>query len=171
MKRFLIVIVIAGVALAAASAYQYWARPAGGDPAPAFTLSTVDGQPYDSAELAGTPHLIHFWATWCGPCRQELPALDRLARDLAPQGLRVVGIAEDEGAEPVRAFLAAQPMSFPVLLDREGEVADRYMSWGIPETILVDGTGTIVWRGAGAREWDSAEMREWIEEELEKTGT
>ena len=155
---------IAGAALLAVSAYQYLTRPDRGDLAPTFELAAIDGQSISLEEFRGRPVLLHFWASWCGPCRQEFPSLHRMYQAFEDRGLVIMAISEDgeEGASAVKAFLDLHPVSFPVLLDREGRVADSFRSWGVPESIMIDRNGVIAWRGAGARDWDSPRARDMI---------
>jgi peroxiredoxin len=166
MKRIWIVFLVAGAAILAVSAYQYLTRPGRGDLVPAFNLPAVDGQTISSEQFQGAPLLVHFWASWCGPCRQEFASLSRLYRDFKDDGFLIIAISEDgkEGDEAVRSFLKLHPVSFPVLLDRQGRVADAFRSWGVPESILVDRQGVIAWRGAGARDWDSHQARDMVRE-------
>lgn len=161
MKRFWIVISIAGIAIVAVSAYQYLARPDRGDAAPAFTLPSIDGKPMSLGDLRGRPVLLHFWASWCGVCRQEFPSIERLHREVGGLGLTVVAVSEDDKKDEasLRSFLKSVPATFPVLLDADGEVADAYQSWGVPDTILIDGNGIIAWRRSGSIDWDSDDVR------------
>ncbi len=169
MKRFWIFVAIAGSAIIAASAYQYLTRPSQGDPAPPFKLPTITGSQLSSSDFKGSPMLVHFWATWCGPCRSEFPSIERLYQRFRGDGFVVLAISEDGGAalDTVRAFLSANPVTFPVLIDEVGEVADEYMAWGVPESILVDREGKIVWRGSGAIDWDSSQAIDAVNSLLE----
>jgi peroxiredoxin len=157
MKRFWIFVSIAGAALIAVSAYQYLTRPSAGDLAPGFKLPTIDGTQVSSTEFSGRPMLIHFWATWCGPCRVEFPSLARLHKRFSDTDFAIIAISEDGDGAPsaVRAFLSVNPVGFPVLIDEVGAMADEYMAWGVPESLLIDRSGKIVWRGSGAIDWDA----------------
>lgn len=159
MKRLWIIALIAGIAIAAMSAFQVLTRPSRGDPAPAFALTALDGRAIALEQFRGRPLLLHFWATWCGVCRAEFPALVRLARDLGPEGLAVLAISEDREEGAVRAFLRGSEGGLDVALDRGGEVADAYRSWGVPESILIAGDGIIAWRRSGAVDWDDHDVR------------
>ena len=167
MKRIWIVFLIAGAAILAVSAYQYLTRPDRGDLVPAFRLPAIDGQTVSIEQFQGAPLLVHFWASWCSPCRQEFASLNRLHRDFKDKGFVIIAVSEDEGEGgdgAVRSFLEFHPVSFLVLMDRHGRVADAFRSWGVPESILVDREGRIAWRGAGARDWDSRQARDMISE-------
>ena len=162
MRRFWILIAIAGIAIVAMSAYQYLTRPSAGDPAPAFSLEALDGSTVSLADYRGRPVLLHFFATWCGVCMKELPALAKFAREAGSSGPAVVVISEDgeEGDALLRALFGKESPPFPVLLDRVGGIADLYQSFGVPETFLIDPEGTIAWRKAGPIDWAGGEVGE-----------
>lgn len=104
---------------------------------PGFSLKDADGTETSLEKLRGRPVLVHFFATWCEPCREELPALDRLARR-AEGRLSVVAISVAEPAPRVRRFFAAMPVSLPVLLDFDMAVARAWQAHGLPSTYVLD---------------------------------
>lgn len=159
MKRFWMFILVAGIAIAAMSAFQYLTRPSRGDPAPAFALTAFDGRSVALDEYRGKALLLHFWATWCGVCRAEFPAIDRLVREMGPEGLEVLAISEDREEGVVRAFLKGAAGEITVALDHGGKVADAYQSWGVPESVLIGPDGVIAWRRSGAVDWDNHDVR------------
>ena len=161
MKRFWILILTAGIAIMAMSAYQYLTRPSQGDPAPAFALPAMDGSTFALGDFKGRPLLVHFWASWCGVCVQEFPAILRLANDMGSEGLAIVAIAEDgeQGDPAVRAFFRGETLPFPVLFDRDGATADAWQSFGVPESFLIGTDGLIAWRHAGPVDWDGHDVR------------
>jgi cytochrome c biogenesis protein CcmG, thiol:disulfide interchange protein DsbE len=129
-----------------------------GSPAPEFALPGLDGALVDSASLGGEPVVLNFWATWCGPCRREVPDLQRLA---AENGARVVGIALDRrGAETVKPFVERYGLDYTILLD-DGAVAGRYGISGIPYTFVLAPSQEIVgiYRGTVSREELEAALR------------
>lgn len=136
-----------------------------GERLPAITLPTLDGTPATLAGLqAGRPVLVNFWASWCPPCIEEMPELERFARSQGSQGTQVVGIALDE-AEPVRAFLARVPVSYPLLLDRPGP-ADSSVLLGnpagvLPYSVLVSADGRLLKRRVGP--FDPGEVDGWAD--------
>ncbi|MBU1747067.1 MAG: redoxin domain-containing protein, partial [Chloroflexi bacterium] len=115
-----------------------------GSTAPDFTLQTVDGQSVTLSDLRGTHVvLIDFWATWCGPCRQELPHVQDLYDTYRDRGLMVLGLDLRESATQVQGFLAVNGYTFPMLLDRDGAVAQQYGVRGIPTSVVIDSQGII----------------------------
>ncbi len=116
--------------------------PEPGSPAPDFTLQTLDGETITLSDLRGQPVVINFWATWCPPCRAEIPALDAVYR---AQGGDVVilGVDVQESPATVAAFAAEYDMSYPVPLDPDAEVARLYRVRAFPTTVFVDADGVV----------------------------
>lgn len=123
-------------------------QPAIGYPAPDFTLTTLDGQAITLSELRGTPVVINFWATWCDPCRREMPALQATAEQFAGQVL-ILGIDQGEGEQVVAPFVEQYGITFPILLDQDFAVGNLYNIRGMPTTFFIDGDGAIrhLWVG------------------------
>ena len=135
-------------------------RPRRAVAAPALALTRLDGRPLAPAP-DGRPLVVHFWATWCGPCREELPALAALARDTGGEA-RVLAIALDRDPEPVRRLLAhlgERVAGLTVLLDPGGASRGRWQVTVLPVTYLVDARGRVAGRAVGARDWDSPAAR------------
>ncbi|MDQ7792849.1 MAG: TlpA disulfide reductase family protein [bacterium] len=130
-------------------------RPAGpttpaGDPAPDFELVDLAGKRVRLSELVRQgPVVLNFWATWCGPCVRELPELEDLHLEFVGQGLIVVGVSLDANPAAVRQHLGREPVSFLVLLDSQGEVAERYGVSGIPHNFVIGPDMTIRWSKVG----------------------
>jgi peroxiredoxin len=115
-----------------------------GQPAPAFTLEDVGGNPISLADSGGRLRLIDFWATWCAPCREEVPMLKDLQETYRDRGLEIVAIADStDGAAAVRDFVAREKINYTTLLGTD-QVAQDYVVLGLPTAYLVDGEGTIV---------------------------
>jgi thiol-disulfide isomerase/thioredoxin len=132
-------------------------------PAPPFELARPDGSRTSLAEHAGRVVLLHFWATWCAPCRRELPALEALRATLEPEGLALLAVSVDAGsAEAVARFAAARAPGLDVLLDPGEDVARRYGAFAYPTSVVIDRTGRIVHRAAGAFAWDAPESVAWF---------
>lgn len=131
--------ILAGLPQVAASAPQ----PVVGHPAPDFTLRTPAGGSIRLGALRGKVVLVNFWASWCGPCRSEMPRLSGWYRRLHARGLVVLGVDQQEDRSTVAAFLRKLHVPYPVALDESASVSARYNVWGLPRTILVDRRGLI----------------------------
>ena len=126
-----------------------------GQEAPAFELPVLGADATVSlARERGRVVLINFWATWCKPCEDEMPAMERLYRTLQPLGFELLAVSVDQDAEPVVAFRDRLGLTFPIALDSDGMVSARYQTTGYPESILVDADGRVAERYIGPRDWD-----------------
>lgn len=111
--------------------------------APDFTLESSGGGAVTLSELRGRVVLINFWASWCGPCRQEMPLLDQLFRQHEPLGFTVLGVNVDEDPRRARSVLSKIPVSFPIVFDGANAVSKLYGVVVMPTTVIVDRRGTI----------------------------
>ncbi len=134
------------------------ARFAPGTDAPAFTLKSLDGQVVASRALSGKVVLLNFWATWCVPCREEMPALERLRKSVDPNEFALIAITADIRPKEIRAFFKELGLGFPTLLDEDQDVSMAYRVRGLPMTFLIGKDGKLVAWAAGPRNWDSPEM-------------
>jgi peroxiredoxin len=134
--------------------------------APDFTLPNSDGQQVALQQFRGQVVFLNFWATWCIPCREEMPALERLHQTYRAQGLAIISIDLKESAEQVKAFFQKHELSFPALLDQSGLVFRDYLVAGMPTTYLIGRDGTLLARGVGGRDWLRAEALQLIKELL-----
>jgi peroxiredoxin len=123
--------------------------------APAFRLPSLAGEEVSLEELRGRAVLLNFWATWCKPCEDEMPAMERLHRQLGSDGLALLAISVDTSPEDVEAFRGRLGLSFPILLDPQRRVADAYQAFRFPETWLIDREGILVARFIGPKDWDA----------------
>ncbi|HEU4989077.1 MAG TPA: TlpA disulfide reductase family protein [Gemmatimonadaceae bacterium] len=134
--------------------------------APAFTAWTVTepAARRSLADYAGHPVLLNLWATWCQPCREEMPSFERLYRDYAPRGLRILAVSvDDPGMDAaIRDFAQRYDLTFDVLHDRRERVMDRYQVRGVPETILIGADGRIVGTQY-IRDWASPASRALVD--------
>lgn len=114
-----------------------------GSPAPEIGLDDLKGRSIHMAKLRGRVVVVDFWATWCGPCKQEMPVLDRLYRKYRKEGLVVVGVSQDRDASNVRSFLQQRPVSFPIVHDEDHQVAKRYRPSKMPSSYVIDRKGMV----------------------------
>ncbi len=137
-----------------------------GDEVPAFTASTLDGEEFDGADLVGSPYMLNIWATWCAPCRHEMPELQQLHQTYSGQGFQVVGVSvDDRGArETIREFLAEVGVTFPIYHDPSWEIQDLYGLLGLPGSFLMDTEGRLVRRWTGSFK----PMAEDVQEDVRK---
>lgn len=143
-----------------------------GTAAPDFTATDLEGRTVRLSELRGEVVLVNIWATWCGPCRAEMPSMQRLHQQLGPEGLKIVAVSvdaapgkADAGGRPggdVRAFARELGLTFPIWLDPAGETQRLYRTTGVPESFVVDRRGTIVKKVIGATEWDTPDKVELV---------
>jgi thiol-disulfide isomerase/thioredoxin len=134
-----------------------------------FTLLDTDGQQVSLQQYRGKVVFLNFWATWCIPCREEMPSLERLHQTYQAQDLAIISIDLKEGADQVKAFFQKHGLSFPSLLDPNGTVFRDYLVAGMPTTYLIDRNGTLLARGVGGRDWTRAEAQQLIQELLKPT--
>jgi len=132
--------------------------------APDFRLPDLDGATHQLADYRGKVVFLNVWATWCPPCRDEMPSMERLHQRYAREGLVLLAVSEDEGArEQVETFVRSLNLTFPILLDPEGVIPRAYGVTGYPETFLIDRSGRIVEHKIGPADWYSDGARAMIE--------
>lgn len=135
-----------------------------GDEAPNFQLRDLNGNVVSLAQLRGKVVLVNFWATWCGPCRIEMPAMEQLYRTLSRREFEILAVSTDaQGAAVTRPFQREMGFTFPILHDEEYRVGVIYGARSLPLTFMVDRQGVIRKKIFGARDWDSPEARELIQ--------
>jgi peroxiredoxin len=126
--------------------------------APEFRLDGLSGRKVELKNFKGKIIFLTFWATWCGPCKEEMPSIEALYQRFKGQDFVVLTIAVDlEGAIPVEKFIAKNRYSFYVLIDSKSEILDLYRVEGIPMTFLIDKKGKIIGKALGPRDWKSPE--------------
>lgn len=144
-----------------------------GDAAPHFDLpllasASASGDSRIALDdLRGHVVLVNFWATWCKPCEEEMPAMQTLYEALHGQGFELVAISVDETPTEVEEFQERMALGFPIALDPAQEISAAYQTMGFPESILVGADGRVVERYVGPREWDAPAYQRRIEELLE----
>jgi len=139
-------------------------------PAPAFALPTPDGRTIDLAGLGGKVVLLNFWATWCTPCREEMPSMERLHQEFKGQGLVVLAVNVQESPKRAALFMRGFQLSFPTVLDADTTVTARYQVRGLPATFLIDQRGRLVGQVIGARDWAGPPARALVRAILAGSG-
>ena len=136
-----------------------------GQPAPGFTLLTLDGGRASLTDHRDKLVVLNFWATWCQPCTVEMPSLEALWRRYRDRGLIVVGVCVDRGAPKalLEPYVRNLKLTFPILLDPDSKTSDRWRVTALPATFLVRPGGEVAGMAMGAREWNSDEMRALVE--------
>ena len=114
-----------------------------GQPAPDFTLKTADGKQVSLSQFKGKPVIINFWATWCPPCRLEMPALEEISHQAADKGFVLLAVNQEEDAKTVTSFLTQNHYDYLSVLDLDGSVSTKYQVSGIPTSIFVDANGIV----------------------------
>lgn len=139
-----------------------------GQKMPEYRAITLEGKPYNLSDRRDKVVLLNIWATWCGPCRYEIPELQALHDRLSPRGLEVLGVSiDDPGQEGgVRDFVNEQKITYPVVLDPEGKIADLFQTTVIPTSALVNRDGTILWKHRGIVSADDAELQAALQKAL-----
>jgi thiol-disulfide isomerase/thioredoxin len=126
--------------------------PAG--PAPAFQLKSMAGTDVSLAQYKGQVVMINFWATWCGPCRQEMPLLEQLHKKYKPMGFTLLGVNVEPDSSLAADWLKATPVTFPILFDTRSEVSKLYQVAGMPSTVIIDRKGNVRWLHRGYKPGD-----------------
>ena len=130
-------------------------------PAPNFTLQNSNGNSVSLSDFKGKAVLLNFWATWCVPCKKELPSMQRLYEDLKLDGFEIVAISIDrDKKERVHQYIEEYSLTFPVLLDPSQKVRKDYFILGLPTSYLIGKDGKLKGFISGAREWDSVAAKQ-----------
>jgi thiol-disulfide isomerase/thioredoxin len=133
---------IAAVAAALALSLPALAGSTGG-PAPGFTLASRAGQDVSLAQYKGDVVMINFWASWCGPCREEMPLLESIYKKYNRMGFVLLGVNVEPNAQAANDWLKATPVSFPILYDKDSKVSKLYDVAGMPSTVIIDRNGNL----------------------------
>jgi thiol-disulfide isomerase/thioredoxin len=131
-----------------------------------FSLKLVDGGTVTLSSLKGKVVFLNFWATWCPPCREEMPSMEILYQRFRNQGLELLAVDLMENSKTVSAFLSNNRLSFPAALDSNGRVSSYYGIQAIPATFIVDQDGKIILYTAGGRNWNTPAVTAAFEELL-----
>ncbi|MCY4488791.1 MAG: TlpA disulfide reductase family protein [Deltaproteobacteria bacterium] len=134
--------------------------PEASEEAPAFTTVDAAGNKVASEDYRGKVVLLNFWATWCPPCRLEMPDMERLYQEFRGQGLEVVAVNFMETAGEVNAFAEEQKLTYPMLMDPRSEIAGEYGVMRLPETVLIGRRGEVLGKSIGFKPWYKDDVRE-----------
>lgn len=154
MRAFFLNIILSILFLQVAQAQQSLTALKNPSAAPPLILRDMDGVKHDIRDYRGRPVIINFWATWCPPCRRELPSMNRAWKKLKEEGIVMLAVDVGEDEDTIFTFMADYPIDFSVLLDSEGKVSEAWPVRGLPTTFVLDGQGRLVYRAIGGREWD-----------------
>lgn len=134
---------------------------------PEYSAMGLDGSKFELESKKGKVVLLNLWATWCGPCRFEIPELQLIHDRYAAKNFEVIGVSVDEsGIESVRDFVKEHEMTYPVVLDAEGKLANVFQTSVLPTSVVIDRNGRIVWKKFGAIMPDDQELKKAIEDSL-----
>ena len=156
--KFIVSLLIGWLLTLNAFAEQTLAPVSGKILAPEFTLQDTRGELHHLSDYRGKPVIVNFWATWCPPCREELPSMNRAWHTLEEEGVAMLAINMGEDEDTIFIFSADYPTDFPILMDRTGEVIEQWPVKGLPTTFVIAPDGTIAYRAIGSREWDAKEL-------------
>ena len=143
-------------------------KPWKGAATPRLAGADFQGKAFDLERLRGRVVVVNFWATWCEPCRDELPSLERLQRLRADRPFDVVTVNFGEQPERIKTFLEREFVELPVVLDRDKEAAGRWKVGGLPMTFIVDARGRVRYQVFGERKWDDAASLAVVDRLLEE---
>jgi len=137
---------------------QVLSEVAGTPPAPDFSLTDIDGRQHRLGDYRGRVVIVNFWATWCPPCREEMPSMQRAWERIRDEGIVMLGINLGEDEDAIFEFTAGYPVDFPLLMDRDSSVIRAWGVRGLPTTFVIDPRGRIRYRAVGGRAWDDAAL-------------
>lgn len=153
LRTFAIAALIASTAFAGGSSRT---------PAPNFTLASRAGGQFGLAQMRGQVVMLNFWASWCGPCRKEMPLLDKMYRKYKPLGFTLVGVNVEPDSTDADSYLKATPVTYPILLDRENKVSKLYKVSAMPSSVIVDRKGQVRYVHLGYKPGDENEFLDQI---------
>ena len=160
MRRVVPLVALFLVAAGALWYQQTASRNRGTFPAPDFVARDLEGRSHRLSDLRGKVVFLNLWATWCAPCREEMPSMELLQRDMGGEDFVILAVSEDAaGAEAVKPFVAEFGFTFPILLSPNGEVGRKFGITGYPETYIIDRSGRVAWHYVGPLNWADTRVR------------
>jgi peroxiredoxin len=139
-------------------------------PAPDFVAVTPEGKKISLDSLKGKLVLLNFWATWCPPCRLEMPSMEKIYKEFKGEGLEVVAMNFMEGPEPIDLFIKEHDFTFTILMDRDGKIAESYGVRALPMSFLIGRRGNVLARSIGFKDWHKKNTRQFISSLLKDEG-
>ncbi len=161
MHKFLIMASLwlaMAVALAVEKSDQTLTPVEGRPPAPELDLPDLEGTRHRMGDYRGRVVIVNFWATWCPPCREEMPSMQRAYEQLRAEGIEMLAINIGEDEDIIFAFTADYPVEFPLLMDLDSTTIQSWPVKGLPTTFVVDPQGRLAYRAIGERAWDDPEL-------------
>jgi len=142
-----------------------------GTPAPDFALPGLDGKIVRLSDFKGKVVFLNIWATWCSPCREEMPSMEKLYQEMKGQPFEMLAVSIDIlGAKAVAPFMAELKLSFPALLDPQGTLERQYGTTGVPESFIIDKEGIIAAKVIGARDWTAPDAVQFLKKLAQNPG-
>jgi len=123
-----------------------------------FNVKDIDGTQYRLSDYRGKVVVLNFWATWCPPCREEMPSMNRAHKKLANDKVVILAVNVGEDEDTIFEFTGNYPVDFPLLMDRDGKVIKNYPVMGLPTTYIISPTGIVTHRTVGGRAWDDGTL-------------
>jgi len=130
--------------------------------APGFALADIDGAIHRLSDYRGKVVIVNFWATWCPPCREEMPSMQRVWEQIKDDNIVILAINVGEDEDTIFTFTADYPVKFPLLLDLDSRVIQDWPVRGLPTTFVIDPQGRIAYRAIGTRDWEDPALLETL---------
>lgn len=130
--------------------------------APDFTLKDEEGKTHKLSDYRGKVVVLNFWATWCPPCRREMPSMERAHKRWTKEGIEIIAVNIGDDEDKIFAFTGEYDLSFTILMDPDSSMYKIYKVPGLPTTYVIDTEGYIIYRALGGRNWDNPEIFEKI---------
>ena len=169
MKRFLCLVILGAIVSLTGCSKKEAAKQQQGPlqengPAPAITVNSLNGKPLNLSDLKGKVVLLNFWATWCPPCREEIPSMMKLNSAMAGKPFQMVAVSIDEGGRPaIESFFKTSGFSLPAYTDPDNRAAKAYGITGVPETFIIDKNGILIKKVVGPMAWDSPDVLSYLD--------
>ena len=127
-----------------------------------FTLKDVTNKKVNLKDYRGKVVMLNFWATWCAPCREEMPSMEKLYKQFKEKGFVIIAVASGEDINSVNKFMKQYNLTFPTLIDSDYKVSDNYKVWALPTTYFINPRGQIIGKAQGGRDWDTKQANQYI---------